>query len=107
MRTTFAEMLKGLAEQSATALVSRAYVANRLAKCCHGHAQRLLYQAKSRALSQAVTVAPGMFLPAWTNSRESFVLLRFRGGASLHAPVRQLTPQVCAWLESIRRKTAV
>jgi hypothetical protein len=107
MKTTFAEILNGLAEKNATALVDKAYAANRLAKCCHGHAQRLLYEAKSRSLSQAATVAPGMFRPAWTNSRETFVLLRFREGASLHAPVRQLTPEVRAWLESIRRRTAV
>ena len=99
MRTTFAETVKQVAQQNAASLVDRAHVASRLAKLCGGRARRALYEAKSRALSRAVEVCPEVFRPAWSNCRQTFVLLRCRVAASLHVPVRELSPGAAKWLQ--------
>ena len=95
-RTTFNEMLAQVARQDAESLMTRARLANRLAKSLQGRARTRAYSVKHAALAALTESFPGSTRVTIDPVLPDFVLVRFdaeptskaasRPTLSLHAP---------------------
>ena|SRR5215203_4477080 len=85
--TTFRETLASVSDRNAVALMSRARIANRVAKTAERYGRRNAYDAKTRALVALVRGFPDRFAVTVDPMLPSFVVVRapdLRFG--LHAP---------------------
>ena len=90
-KPTFNQILTGLEKDNSEKLMSKARLANRLAKQHHGHRRQLAYQVKAKALSSLVHQLPNQVNIRKDIRLEAFVVVELKTTQSgLHFPVINL-----------------
>lgn len=91
-KLTFGEILKQTARENSERLMSKARVANRMAKKCRGENRRKAYRVKSDALCYLVKKLPNCVRISKDIKLTDFVVVELnREQSGLHLPIRSLT----------------
>jgi len=106
MASAFKQYLKSSRADSAGKLLQKAYIANRLAKICHGRSRSALYGLKCRCLSQALELTDtGSFCDSVVSYPIQLIGVTTARGYRFHVPPERLSGDALRSLRNWKRRT--